>query len=189
MSKRTAVRPKIPLSLLPRTTRRRLSGFRNSKPERGSTLVEFALIAMLFLTMILAIIDFSRALYTYHFLSHAARQATRWAAVNGALCNDDGSCNGTNGMNSGPASATDIANYVKNLVPDGIDPNKVTTNVTWPDQANSPDQCDPNSGNYVQGYPGCTVKVQVIYEFDFLYPIVRSTSLTLSSSSEMVIAH
>ena len=53
---------------------RRLDG------EEGSTLVEFAFVFMLLVTMVLGIMDFSRALYAYHFVAGAARQATRWAA-------------------------------------------------------------------------------------------------------------
>jgi hypothetical protein len=38
-------------------------------------------------------------------------------------------------------------------------------------------------------YPGCTVEVQVSYKFNFIFPLVRTTPVTLSSSSEMVIVH
>ena len=170
------------------------------KREKGSTLVEFALVAMVLLTLMLGVIDFSRALYTYHYLSNMARTATRWAAVNGYNCADDtsttdtgGSCNGTDGMNNGPASATDIQNYVANHSPDGIDPSKITTTVSWPIQTNGPMICDTAIASYVgspyPNYPGCTVEVQVSYQFNFLYPFIHSSSITLSSSSEMVIAH
>src|SRR5690348_7145449 len=60
--------------------------------EKGSTLVEFALVFMLLMTMMLGIVNFGRALYAYHFVSNAARSATRWAAVNGNTCTNDGSC-------------------------------------------------------------------------------------------------
>lgn len=165
--------------------------------QRGVGLVEFALVVMVFMTMVLGVIDFSRALYTYHFLSNAARQATRWAAVNGMNCDKDtsttdsgGSCNGTYGMNNGPASATDVENYVANHVPMGIDASKLSTTVTWPVGTDSPVFCDSSSA-YYQGanYPGCTVEVQITYPFSFLYPFVHSGTITMSSSSEMVIAH
>lgn len=165
--------------------------------QRGVGLVEFALVVMVFMTMVLGVIDFSRALYTYHFLSNAARQATRWAAVNGMNCDKDtsttdpgGSCNGTYGMNNGPASATDVQNYVANHVPMGIDASQITTTVSWPVGTDSPVFCNSSSA-YYQGanYPGCTVQVQVSYPFSFLYPFVHSGTITMSSSSEMVIAH
>jgi hypothetical protein len=37
--------------------------------------------------------------------------------------------------------------------------------------------------------PGCTVEVQVQYNFNFLAPFVHSSVVTMSSTSEMVIAH
>ena len=64
-------------------------GLRNLKGEDGNNLIEYAIVFMFFMSMVLGIVDFSRALYTYHFLSNAAREATRWAAVRGSTCNDD----------------------------------------------------------------------------------------------------
>ena len=65
---------------------------RKLKGEDGNNLIEYALVFMFFMSMVLGIVDFSRALYTYHFLSNAAREATRWAAVRGATCMNDLSC-------------------------------------------------------------------------------------------------
>ena len=84
---------------------RRLNG------EAGSTLVEFAFVFMILVTMVLGIIEFSRALYAYHFVSGAARSATRWAAVNGSTCANDGSCAYATG-----AGPSDITGYVTSYV-------------------------------------------------------------------------
>ncbi len=158
------------------------------KREDGSTLVEFAFVFMLLVTMVLGIMDFSRALYAYHYVSNAARQATRWAAVNGLDCGDDSSCDGVGGMNNGPASGTDIQNYVTTHVPAGIDASQVTVNPGgenfWPLNADSPAVCGTTENS-----PGCTVQVQVSYNFNFLVPFVHSSAITLSSTSQMIIAH
>ncbi len=154
------------------------------KRQRGSALLEYAVIVTVFLMLIFGIIDFGRALYTYHYLSNAARDATRWSAVNGTTCNSDGSCNGTGGMNNGTASTTDIKNYVKNNVPSAIDPAKLTTNVNFLN-SNGPTAC--GSGGLAA--PGCTVQVQISYAFNFVTPLVFNKTMTLSSTSEMVIAH
>lgn len=159
------------------------------KGEEGSSLVEFALIFLVMMAMMLGIIDFCRAAYAYHFVSNAAREATRWATVNGASCSGDGSCNGTAPMNNGTASDTDIQTYVTNLTPPGIDSSKITTTATWPVQANGPTVCSTTPKS-----PGCTVKVTVSYAFSFIFPIVYKTfsstgTLTLASSSEMIIVH
>jgi Flp pilus assembly protein TadG len=160
------------------------TGFRPLKGEAGGALVEYALIFMVFMTMLLGIFDFCRALYAYHFVSNAAREATRWAAVNGNACGGDSSCNGVYGMNSGPASQTDIQNYVKNHAPLGIDPTKLTTTPSWPVQAKGPTICTTT-----QNAQGCTVEVTVSYSFTFNFPFVHTNPVTLSSASEMIIAH
>jgi Flp pilus assembly protein TadG len=49
--------------------------------QRGSTIVEFALVFLIFLTFMLAIVDFSRMLYTWNAASEAARAGARYAAV------------------------------------------------------------------------------------------------------------
>jgi Flp pilus assembly protein TadG len=154
--------------------------------ETGSALLEFALVAMLFFLMFFGIIDFGRAFYTYHFLSHAARSATRWAMVNGNDCTLDGSCNGTAPMNNGPAKEADVQNYVQGMVPAGIDPTLVVTTacgVVGSTCPASPPSCT-NSNE-----PGCTVSVTVSYNFNFLVRFVHSGTVPLSSTSQMIIAH
>jgi Flp pilus assembly protein TadG len=158
------------------------------KGAEGNNLVEYALVFMIFISLLLGIVDFSRALYTYHFLSDVARDATRWAAVNGATCGaqspsnpaGDDSCNGVGGMNNGPATSEDIQTYVTNITPPGIDPTKLTTTPSWPGTGAV---CTlPNN-------PGCPVQVQVSYPFNFVVPFISTAPLTLTSSSEMTILH
>jgi len=164
---------------------RRDSGFRNACPvlglqnlkgENGSNLIEYALVFMFLMSMLLGIVDFGRALYTYHFLSNAAREATRWAAVRGNTCTNDGSC-------TAAATEDDIETYVKNITPSGLNPNPpdLTTTACWlPPGSTTCGACNA---------PGCTVQVQVKYNFTFVVPFIRTTPLTLSSSSEMIIVH
>lgn len=147
---------------------------RNVKGQEGSGLIEYALVFMLLISLLLGVVDFSRALYSYHFLSSAAREATRWAAVRGATCVNDGSC-------AAAASTSDIQNYVTNITPPGIDSTNLTTTPSWPGTGAS---CAGGGNN-----PGCPVEVQVSYQFTFVAPFIRSTPLTLSSSSEMTILH
>ena len=176
------------------------------KGERGSTLVEFAFVFMLLMAMTLGIVDFGRALYAYHFISGAARQATRWAAVNGYTCTVDASCTAPVSCSSGSctpctsygscaaAGPTDVQNYVTMLAQGAsIDSSGtdcggsacLVTNPTWsPAGSNDPPGCATVNNN-----PGCTVEVQVQYNFNFLVPFVHSSSVTMSSTSEMIIAH
>jgi Flp pilus assembly protein TadG len=176
--------------LRPRPSERKVAtAIRHRNRQRGSSLVEFAFIILVLLAMILGIVDFCRAAYAYHFVSEAAREATRWAAVNGSTCAGDGSCDGTSPMNSGPASTSDIQTFVTSLVPPGIDSTKITTTPTWPVQANGPTICSTT-----KNAPGCTVKVKVSYSFSFLFPTVYKAfsstgTITLSGSSEMIVVH
>jgi Flp pilus assembly protein TadG len=151
-------------------------GLRKLKGEDGNNLIEYALVFMFLMSMVLGIVDFSRALYTYHFLSDAAREATRWAAVRGSTCLIDGSC-------TAEALQGDIQTYVKSITPPGVNPNPpdLTTTASWTGTG-------PNCLNDTHS-PGCPVEVQVSYQFKFVVPFIRSTPLTLSSSSEMIIVH
>jgi Flp pilus assembly protein TadG len=157
--------------------------------ERGSSLVEYALVFLLLMTMMLGMIDFSRAIYAYHFISNQARDATRYASVRGATCGTppagDNSCIASNSASgtAGPTTQADVQTFVKN-VPNGIDPSKLTTTVDWPIQAASPTVCSTTNN-----YPGCTVRVKVSYVFNFSSTFVSKTALTLTTTSQAVITH
>jgi Flp pilus assembly protein TadG len=144
--------------------------------ECGNSLVEYAIVLLLLFTMLFGICGFGHALYAYHFVSHAAKSATRWAAVNGSTCADDNSC-------ISPALEGAIRQYVTNMAPPGIntDPTVLKVTPTWPSRIGP---CAT-----VRNAPGCPVEVQVSYTFNFIFPLVSSAPLTVSSSSEMVIAH
>jgi Flp pilus assembly protein TadG len=51
------------------------------KPRTGSTLVESAIVAALFLTILLAIVDVAQALFFHQFLTDRVRAGARYAAV------------------------------------------------------------------------------------------------------------
>ncbi len=148
--------------------------------------MEYAIVLTGFLMLMFGIIDFGRALFAYHFVSSAARDAARWAMVNGYNCGGDRSCDTANGASSpNGATATQIQNYVTNRVPSSMKAADVTATASFVNN-NGPTECTVST---TQNYPGCTVKVQVSYAFHFVAPIVSKSALTLSSTSEMVIAH
>jgi Flp pilus assembly protein TadG len=146
--------------------------------EDGTDLVEFAIVFLLLMTLLFGIAGFGHALYAYHFVSNEAREATRWAAVNGSTCATDSSC-------TAPATRADIQSFVTNHTPLGIDSTQVTANATW----NPPGSFGPSTCSTTNNAPGCTVEVQVSYNFRFVFPLIRTTVLPLSSTSEMVISH
>jgi TadE-like protein len=51
-------------------------------PQSGATMVEFAIVAVLFFSLLLGIMDFGRLLFTWN----AAAEATRWGARIAVVC-------------------------------------------------------------------------------------------------------
>jgi Flp pilus assembly protein TadG len=145
---------------------------RAAKEEHGQNLVEFALVITVVLMMIFGIIDFGRALYTYHFVAHAAREGSRYAMVRGADCQ---LTNCTEG---------DIQNYVKSLANgNGLDLSAMADpQVSWSEGSSSDASC-PTDHN-----PGCVVQVQVSYNFKFIFPLLPTLTYPMTSTSQMVIS-
>jgi Flp pilus assembly protein TadG len=152
-------------------TRRRV---KNASGEKGTELLEFTLSAALLLTMLFGIIELGLACYTFHYVSDAAREGTRYAIVRGSSC--------TTFATACPANTTtDIQNYVKGL--NFVDPSAMTVTPSWPTTGVT---CTPSATPC--NNPGNLVKVTVQYAFPLRIPFVPSRSLTLTSSSQMVIS-
>jgi Flp pilus assembly protein TadG len=172
----------------------RTSWFSLLKADSGSSLVEYAIVFIILMAMLLGIADFSRALYAYHFVSSSARDAARYASVRGSTCGPtpvgDCSCSctgyysasGVAGPYSQTDATTDIQDFVKN-VPTGINPAQLTITPSWP----NPNALAACTATY--NAPGCTVKVQVSYQFAFFSPLVSKNTLTFSSTSQEIITH
>jgi len=59
------------------------------KTERGTSLLEFAIAATVFLTVLFAIVEFGRALWVHNALSDAARRGARYAVLHNASAAED----------------------------------------------------------------------------------------------------
>jgi Flp pilus assembly protein TadG len=53
----------------------------NNKNERGAALVEFAIVATVFMSVMFGVIEFGRLFWTHNALRDAARQGVRYASV------------------------------------------------------------------------------------------------------------
>jgi len=133
------------------------------------------------LTFIFGIMEVCLAAYTYHFISEAAREATRYAIVRGASFTTD--C-------ASPTYATciaqggDITTYVQNLNLPAIDPAKMTVSSTWlasdgVTACGTTDSCKA---------PGNQVNVTITYNFPLVVPFVPLSTWTMTSTSQMVIS-
>jgi hypothetical protein len=186
--------------------------------ERGVSLVEYAFVVILFLSLLFGISGFGHALFVYHHLSSAAKEATRYAAVRGSTCADDadgGSCQTSNSASgiSGPTKEADVKQYVKNITPPSIDSTQLVIGICGvsDDSAcvdSTPLVCKQNilasDGVTIltpktPDFPGCTTQVQVAYAYNFIFPLIPAVTTTtapctkpgfcMSSTSEMIIAH
>ena len=140
--------------------------------ERGTTLVEAGLSLTLLLGIVFGIMIGGYLLYTYHFLSYAARAGARYAMVRGSACS------GT-GMPDCPNVTSDqVQTYVRSIRELGIDPKQLMVTTTWP---------NPNgTGN--PNDPGNPVQVTAQYPFPLSVPFVISKTVTMHSTAQMVIS-
>ncbi len=134
---------------------------------RGQTMVEFAVAASFFFVMLIGIIDFGRALFTYDLVANAARVGTRWAMVRGSACAVSG-C---------PATAASVQTYVRSVSFAGADSTQLTVTTTW----------SKGLGCYDTTFhgPGCIVTVAVQYPFTF---VLNFAPIQMTGSSQMVIS-
>jgi Flp pilus assembly protein TadG len=148
------------------------NGSVSGSSQRGQTLVEFALVVIVFLVIVFGLLEFARALWTWNTIVQATRAGARFAVVETPnLANDDA-----------------IKNYVVYLNSAGtgepVLPGLTTSNVTVAFQ-----RIDPNTGNYVappnngagqpNKYLADVVQVGITgYNFTFVVPII-GTSITL----------
>ena len=147
--------------------------------DQGQSIFEFALIFAILFTLLMGIIGMALAGYTYHYVSEAAREGTRYAIVRGSSCAGMPDCN---------ASAAQISTYVKGLGYGGINSSHMTVDTTWWSPsviAPSPvwSQCAGTCNA-----PGNMVKVGVTYAYPLSIPFWRNVTINLSSTSQMVIS-
>ena len=147
--------------------------------QRGSTLVETAIVMSVLLAIVFGVIDFGRALYTYDFVGTIAREGARWAIVRGSECS-----NNVPGLNDCNATAAQVQSYVQSLSEGATVASKIAVNTStsfmWPGTG-----CP--SGSASNNSPGCNVVVQVTYPFSFMLPFLPKSTINMTSTSEMVI--
>jgi Flp pilus assembly protein TadG len=155
--------------------------------DEGATLVEMALTSAILFAGVFGIIMISFALYTYNYVAEAAHEAARYASVRGAYCVGFSDCPDITG--------DQVTAFVQTLNYPGIltDSAHLTVSTSWYNVVQtggsattisscgtSPAGCDVPSFNAVQ--------VQVTYNFPLNIPFWRSTTLSMSSTSQLPIS-
>ncbi len=84
--------------------------------QRGMSVVELAIVVLLFLLLILGLMDVGRGVWAYNTLSHAAREGARYAIVHGSKSNN-------------PATPETIENIVRRRASN----RHLNVVTTWPD--------------------------------------------------------
>ncbi len=119
---------------------------------RGQTAAEFAIVALLLLTMIFGIIQFAQLLNAYELITEAAQEGSRYAMVRGSSV-------------ASPATTADVQGIVQTRAA-ALNAASMTITPAW----------TPNNN------PGSIVSVQVTYKFKFAAGFVSpSVTLSTSS--------
>jgi Flp pilus assembly protein TadG len=170
-----------PIRFLRRTSERAQDFQQLGHSEQGATIVETALSMGLLLGVLLGIMEACLALYSYHFVSEAAREGTRYAIVRGSTSAAD--CP-SNPVAACPATQANIESYVSSLGYPGIDITAADVSVAWSAYPVG-STCTPSASC---NNPGDMVQVTVTYPIHLVLPFASIKALTLSSRSQMVIS-
>jgi len=121
------------------------------KRQRGSALVESGLTLVVFMFVIFGLMEFCRAVWVTNLLSHAAREATRYAMVRG--------------RSSGHPATADAITTVAKTQAVGLGASDLHVNVSWiPDNK-----------------PGSAVKVVLGYTFGPMTNLMGSGTFSSTS--------
>jgi hypothetical protein len=134
------------------------------RPRRrwiAQSLVEFAIVGPLFFLTIFGIIEGGRLAWTYHNVTNATREGSRYALVRGSRSDSPATLDGVTGWMLDHSS--------------GLDASALTVSLTYPDGNN-----DPKS----------RVRVSSNYEHTFIVEAIFGVgTIELNSVSEAIIAH
>ncbi len=108
------------------------------KNESGAAVIEFGILASIFITLSFAIIDFGRMMWLNNTVEHVATEGARYAAVRGS-------------NKSSPVDADQVTTYVQDRAT-GIPAADMNISVTWA----------PNNN------PGGSVTVLVTYNYEYI---------------------
>jgi Flp pilus assembly protein TadG len=141
--------------------------------RRGTTAVEFAIVAPILFFLLLATIIGGMGVFRYHQTAALAREGSRWASVHGGQYEKE----------TGHPAATPEDVYNKVILPAAttLDADNLTYSVSW-DQSNLPLQVIDD----VQKPCGNTVTVTVSYQWFPEMFLTGPFTLTSTSTAQMI---
>lgn len=157
-------------------------------------MVETAFSLLILIGLLLAVIEGSMAVYSYHYLANAAHEATRYAIVRGGdwatSCDGNSTAGSGYGSSMCTASPSDIANYVANRNFPGIrlTASNVCVQYFSSVPASPSARCTASTGAITANVAGDVVQVTIIEPFTFFLPGIGTYNYNLASTSQMVIA-
>ena len=143
-----------------------------ARDDSGSELVELAMTVAILMTLLLGLVDSSRALYAGHLAANLAAQAARYAIVRGSTAGS-AACDGPLAQNC-VATGASVRAFVLSQTPLAADARALSVTTTWPGVTGAGGSC--SSSRSVQG-PGCVVRVELAYAFSFFGPAAAARRL------------
>jgi hypothetical protein len=101
-------------------------------------MVEFAVVVLVFVTLVLGMLDLGYGVFQYHIVAEAARQGARQAIVHGGLADRLGPWGPASYSGAG-SDTHPLAEAVRPYLV-GLDPNEVTIEAVWLDGGNGLDE-------------------------------------------------
>ena len=143
--------------------------------ERGTTVAEFAVVALLFFTIIFAIIEFGRLLYTHNALTDATRRGARYASIHHGATDAD-KLAVKNYIVYGPNATYDAkGNPTSSPLINGLSTTMISVDFVGVDADGNP--ATPGMTAYGTNLGSATVSIQN-YQFNLSIPVIGRT-LTL----------
>lgn len=161
----------------------------NRQDERGTTVAEFAMVALLFFTLIFGIIEFGRLLYTHNALADATRRGARYAVLHPGLTNAHEDAVKNEVVYGSKATYDDDGNPTSAPLISGLTTSMVEVTFEGEDLDGDP---DTPASSFGSNLGTATVKI-VGYSFNLSIPVIGrpvalgdySTTLSAESAGEV----
>jgi hypothetical protein len=140
-----------------------------ARAEQGEFLVSFALSFPILFGFIFGLMQVCLALYSHEYISELAREGARYAIVHGPDCLSSGGASCEVTATTGAGSYPSVNSYVSGIGFPNLGGGTVIVSTTYP---NGEAVSEP-------------VLVKVTYVFPYHLPFITSSSLSMSSTSEM----